>query len=61
MKDKEFILHICGLILLTGLAVFFAIIESRTGKEITDIGLITGGLLSIITHSAVSRNKKPGE
>ena len=59
MKDKEFWLHIAGLILLSGLAIFFAIIEARTGKEITDIGLITGGLLSIITHSAVSRKKEP--
>ena len=41
MNDKnEFILHIAGLIVLSALAVFFAILQAKYKVEITDVGII---------------------
>ena len=58
-KDKkEFILHIAGLVVLTILAVFFAIIEAKYNVEITDVGLIIGLLGSIVGNHAVQRVKQ---
>ncbi len=41
-KDKEFVLHLIGLIVLTILAIFFGLLEAIYDKEITDVGLIVG-------------------
>ena len=61
-KDKkEFILHIAGLVVLTILAVFFAIIEAKYNVEVTDVGLIIGLLGSIVGNHAVQRVKQGKE
>ena len=48
MNDKnEFILHIAGLIVLSALAVFFAILQAKYKVEITDVGIILGLVASL--------------
>ena len=52
-KEKDFILHFSGLIVLTGLAVFFAILQAKYKLEITDVGMILGGITGIVgVHGA---------
>ena len=58
IKDREFLLHLIGLIVLTGLAVFFGILEAKYGKEITDTGLIVGLIGSCIGMHAANLKKK---
>ena len=58
-KDKkEFILHIAGLVVLSVLAVFFAILQVKYNVEVTDTGLILGGILTIVTGHAAQRVKQ---
>ena len=54
-KDKEFVLHLIGLIVLTALAVFFGILEAVYNKEITDVGLIIGLIGSLVGVRSLSR------
>lgn len=60
-KDKEFILHLIGLVVLSALAIFFTIIEAKYNKEITDVGLIVGSIASLVgarTANSLIRSKK---
>ena len=52
-KEKDFVLHFTGLIVLTGLAIFFAILQAKYKIEITDVGMIIGGITGIVgVHGA---------
>ena len=57
-KDKNFILHLIGMIVLSALAIFFAIIEVRYDKSITDIGLIVGAICTSAGIHAYHAGKK---
>ena len=58
MKDKEFWLKVSGAILLAGLIIFFAVLQSKTGTEITDVGTLIGGLVFLVTHSFITTKKE---
>ena len=66
LKDKDFVLHLLGLIVLSALAVFFGILEAKFSKEFIDIGIvigIIGSLVGIHTANSVGTitNKKNRE
>ena len=57
-KEKDFVLHFAGLIVLTLLAVFFAILQAKYNIEITDVGMILGGITGIVgVHGANAYNR----
>ena len=57
-KDKDFILHFAGLLVLTGLAIFFAILQAKYKIEITDVGMILGGITGIVGVHGANAIKK---
>ena len=57
-KEKDFILHFTGLIVLSMLAVFFGVLEYRSGKSIIDIGIVIGILGALVTNHSYNAIKK---
>lgn len=58
-ERNNFILHIAGLILLSGLAIFFGILEAKYKVQTTDIGIllgILGGLVGV--HASKAKGDK---
>lgn len=47
---QEVILPIIGILVLSGLAIFFALIEAKYNREFIDIGIVIGILGSLIGH-----------
>ena len=56
--DKNFIIHLIGLFVLTGLAIFFAILQAKYKIEITDVGMIIGGITGIVGIHGANAIKK---
>ena len=58
MSKQDIILQIIGIVVLSGLAVFFALIEAKYNKEFIDIGIVIGILGSLIGHHTYRSLKK---
>ena len=60
MKNEHFIIQVLGLVLLSGMAVFFAILEVKYNKELIDLGLMVGIISSIIGAKIYHATQKGG-